>query len=80
MVFFHQLIFGFPVIRVEGDAVDGTDFLTLRLAVVSHALGAFAGVDLVNLLALRNCAIGALRFAYIAIDAFVGNHQSHINL
>jgi hypothetical protein len=26
---------------------------------------------------LGNRAVGAFRFAYIAVDAFVGNHQSH---
>jgi hypothetical protein len=46
--------------------------------VVPHALGARTGVDQINLCAHRDCIIGTLWFAYVAIDAFVGNAQRHV--
>jgi hypothetical protein len=49
----------------------------LGLVKVPDALGAFARVDFVNFFAQINRLIGALGLAHIAVDAFVGDHQSH---
>ena len=56
---------------------DGTDFLALRLVVMADTLSAQVGIDLVDFLALRNGAVGALRLTHVAIDAFIGNHEGH---
>jgi hypothetical protein len=44
---------------------------------MADALGALVGVDDVDVLALGNGPVGALRFAHIAVDALVSDHQSH---
>jgi alpha/beta superfamily hydrolase len=58
----------------------GTHLHALRLMVVAYAFGAFIGVNLVNLHAHEDGAVGALGFTHIAIDALIGDHQSHENL
>ena len=55
----------------------GTYLDTLRFVVMTYAFGAFGGVDLVNLHAHEDRVIGALGFTHIAVDALVGDHQSH---
>jgi hypothetical protein len=40
---------------------------------VAHALGAFIGIDFVDFFTLRDGVVGALGFAYVAVDAFIGN-------
>jgi hypothetical protein len=50
---------------------------TLRLVKVTHAFCAFVGVNFINFCPKVNRLVGTLRFANIAIDAFVGNQQSH---
>jgi hypothetical protein len=47
---------------------------------VTDAFGAFGGIDLVNLHAHEDGVVGAFGFAHIAVDALVGDHQSHVNL
>src|SRR4051812_27285087 len=44
------------------------------------ALGALQRIDLVDLLAGRDRLVRALRLAHVAVDAFVGDDQSHTNL
>jgi len=73
----HQLVLGFLARGVQRDTVDRAHLLALRLVEMTDALGAFVGVDLIDLFALVDGAVGALRFADVAVDAFVGNHQSH---
>ena len=44
---------------------------------MANALGAPQRIDLVNLIALVDRAIGTLRLANIAIDALIGDQQGH---
>ena len=76
-VFCHQFIMGFRVFFVNQDAVHRANLLALRFIVVSDALRAEVGVDFVNFLALRDGIIGAFGFAYVAVDALVGNKKRH---
>src|ERR1700757_1844405 len=65
------------VVRIDRDAVDRADLHALRLIEVADALGALAGIYHVDLQALRDRAVRALRLADVAVDAFVGDHQGH---
>ena len=47
---------------------------------MAYALGALVGVNFVNFRAEVDRLIGTFRFAHIAIDAFIGDHQGHSNL
>ncbi|KFC51122.1 hypothetical protein DK37_24595 [Halomonas sp. SUBG004] len=62
---------------VEGNTVHRAHLLALRLVEVADALGAQIGVDHVNLLTGRDRVIRAFRFADVAVNAFVGDHQGH---
>jgi len=44
---------------------------------MTHAFGAFIRVDLIDFLAQINGLVRALRLAHIAVDALVGDDQSH---
>jgi hypothetical protein len=66
------------VVRVMRDAIHGADLDALGGLVMTHALGAQIGVDLVNLVALVDRPIRALGLTHIAVDAFVCNHQGHL--
>lgn len=68
---------GFGVFFVNQDAIDGTNLLALRFIVVSDALRAEVGVDFINFLALGNGIIRTFGFAYVAVDALVGNKERH---
>jgi len=72
-----QFLARFFVRRVQRNTIDRADFDALRPVEMAHALGAFARIDEVNFLALRNRTVRALRLANVAIDAGVGNHQRH---
>jgi hypothetical protein len=71
--FGHQLLFGLGMVGIDEDAIDRTDLNTLWLVVVSLALGALVGIDDIDLIPLGDGAVGALRFANIAVNTFVGN-------
>jgi hypothetical protein len=62
---------------VNRDTCHGAHLNTLRLVKVTHAFRAFVGVNFINFCPKVNGLVGTLRFAHIAIDAFVGNQQSH---
>jgi hypothetical protein len=47
---------------------------------MTNAFGALVGVDFIDFRPEVDRLIGTLRFTHIAIDAFVGDHQSHLNL
>jgi hypothetical protein len=70
----EQLILGFAVLRMEGNAADRTHLLALRLVEVADALGAFIRIDFVNFGAHVDRVVWALRLANVAIDTVVGNH------
>src|SRR5690606_27285215 len=80
LVLLHQLLLGLLLLGVDQDAVHGAHLDALRLVIVAHALGAEIRVDLVDLVALGNRTVGALGLAHIAVDAFIGDHQSHGSL
>jgi hypothetical protein len=61
------------MLRILGDTVHRTDLHALGRLVVTYALGTQIGIDLVDLVALGNGAVGALGLADIAVDAFVGD-------
>ena len=62
------------MLRVEGDAINWANLLTLGLIKMSDAFSAAARVYLVNIQALVNGLVGAFWFADITIDAFIGDH------
>lgn len=74
----HQLLFGLHVSGIPDDAVDGTDADAGRLLVVTDALGAAIGVDLVDLLAEANGLVRTLGIAHVTVDALVGDEQGHL--
>lgn len=75
--FDHQFFLGLLMLWVQNDAIHRADLDTLGRLIVTDALGAQVRVDLVDLIALKDRAIGAFRFAHIAVDAFVSNGQCH---
>jgi hypothetical protein len=73
-ILFVQGLLVLLVIRIQGDAVHRADLNTLRLVEMPDTLRAEGWVDFVNVFPLGDCAVGALRFANIAVDAFVVNY------
>jgi hypothetical protein len=76
-VFLLQLLPGFLMVGIFGDALHRADGDALRGIEVADALGAATGIDDIDLHALGDGLIGAFRLADIAIDALVGDHQGH---
>lgn len=76
-VFLHQFIFALDVSFIEWDAVYRTHLLTLRLIIMANTFSAQIWVDNVDLFALRDSCVWALRFADVAINAVVGDDQGH---
>jgi len=68
-----QLLFGLTPFGVEWDAVYWADLLALRFVVVTHAFGAFVGVDFVDVRAHVNGVVRALGLAHVAINTFICN-------
>ncbi len=63
--------------RIDRYASHGTDLLALGLIEMPDALGAFIGIDLIDQGPHENGIIRTFRFADVAIDAIVGDHQGH---
>ncbi len=63
--------------RIERNAGDRTYLLTLRLIKVTDTFGALFGIDLVDQRTHGDRVVGALRFADVAVDAIVSDHQRH---
>ena len=59
------------------DALDRAHLDTLRMIEMADALGAKLGIDFVKLDALIDRFVRTLRLADVAIDALIGNQQSH---
>jgi len=76
-IFFLKGFLRFFMVRVFGDTIHRTDLDTLGDIKMAHAFRAKVGVNDIDLLPLGDGTIGALRFTYIAVDAFVSNNQSH---
>src|SRR5690606_9341360 len=73
----HRLLSALDPAGVQRNAVHGADLLTLGLVEMADALGAQVRVDDVDFLALGDGPVRAFRFADVAVDAVVGNHQGH---
>ena len=65
---------------IDRDTGHRTHLNTLGLLKMADAFCALVGVDFIDFRPEVDRLIGALRFTHIAIDAFVGDHQSHQNL
>jgi len=65
-------------LRIKRYAVNRADFLALRLLEMTYTFGALVGVDFIDLFALINRLIRALRLADVAVNALVCDHQSHL--
>ena len=61
------------VVQIQRDAIHRADLDTLWRFKMPDALGAFCGVNLIDLEALKNRIVGAFRLADIAVDALIGN-------
>ena len=61
------------VLRIVRNTFDGTDLAALRFVEMPDAFRALRWVDHVDLGPHRNRVVRALRLAYVAIDALVGN-------
>jgi hypothetical protein len=75
--FGEEFVVRLLVVWVFENTVHGTDCDTLRVIEMAYAFGAFSGIDDIDLVALRNRAVGAFRLTDIAVDTFVSNHQGH---
>lgn len=60
-------------------AVNRAYFYALRCFEVSDTFGAQVRIYFINFHTRINCIVRTLGFAHVAIDAFVGDHQCHIN-
>ena len=65
------------MVGIERYAVHRADLHALGLVEMAHAFGAELRVYDVDLGALGDGAVGALRFANVAVDAFIGDDQGH---
>ena len=64
----------------DRDTGHRTHLHTLGFIKMTHAFGALVGVYFIDFRPEVDRLIGTLRFTHIAIDAFVGDQQSHLNL
>lgn len=62
---------------VHRNAIHGTDFTALWGIKMADALGAFAGVNFVDLDTLINGIVRTLWLADVAIDALIGDFERH---
>jgi hypothetical protein len=69
----------FDPLGVDWDASHRAHLNALGFVKMTHAFRAFVRIDLVDLAAHVNGLVGALGFAHIAIDALIGDHQSHVS-
>jgi hypothetical protein len=65
---------------MDRDTSHGANLYALGFVKMTYALGALARVNLINLRSKVDGLIGALRFTHITIDAFISDHQGHINI
>jgi hypothetical protein len=75
--FLHELFLCLAMIGMDEDTLDRTDDLALMFGIMPDAFGTQFRVDLEDFRPLGDGAVRALRFAHVAVDTFVGNHQGH---
>ncbi len=68
-----KLFLRFGVGKVERNAIDRAHFHTLRYIEMSDAFGAFVRIDFVYFQPLIYRLIRTFRFAYIAVNALIGD-------
>ncbi len=76
-VFLPQTLPTLHALGVDGNTVHGTNLHALGLIVMSHALSALGGIDLIDELTQKDGIIGTFGLTNITVDAFISNHQSH---
>jgi hypothetical protein len=59
---------------MQGNTVNGAYFAALRRIKMADALGAYSGINFVNLYPLVNSVVGAFRLTNVAVYALIGNH------
>ena len=64
---------GFRMIRIAGYTFHRAYFHALRCIEMTDTFGTFHRIDLVNLYALVNCLVRALRLTDITVDALFGD-------
>jgi hypothetical protein len=79
-VFLKQGLFGFNMGWADRDTCHSAHLHTLWFIKMTDAFGALVGVYLIDFRPEVDRLIGTLRFTHIAIDAFIGDQQSHQNL
>ena len=77
IVFLPEGFAGFNVFGVDGNTSYRAHLHALRFVKMANALCAFVWVNLIDLFAHVDGLVRALGFAHIAIDALVGDQQSH---
>jgi hypothetical protein len=77
-VFGPQRVLAFNMLGVQGDASHRAYLNALWLVVVADALGALVRVDFINADTHVNGVVRTFGLAHIAVDALVGDHQSHV--
>lgn len=77
LIFRKQHFCRFDMLRIFWNAIHGTHHLALRLIKMSYTFRAQIRINFVNQFALENRFVRTRRFAHIAVDAFVRNHQRH---
>ena len=76
-VLFEQVFLGLWPVMVLNNAICRAHQLALRFILGADALGALGRIDHVDFIALRDGAVRALRFANVAVDAFIADNQRH---
>ena len=74
----EEVLFGFDVVRIGDAALDRAHRLARLVVVEADALGAQVRIDHVDVVALGDRLVGALRLAGAAVDALLGNHRGHL--
>jgi hypothetical protein len=65
------------MVRVDGDAGNRAHLNALGLVEMSDTFSAFARVYFIDFRSQINSLVRTLGLAYIAVDAFIGDDQSH---
>ena len=72
-----KLLACFPPRRVKRDALHRAHLLALGFVEMPDAFGAFFWIDFVDFQTHVNRAVRAFGLAHVAINTFIGNHESH---
>ena len=73
-----QALLAFDKLRIDGNTRHRADLHALRLIKMADTLGAFVGVDFVDLGAHVDRIVRALGLTHVAVDAFIGDQERHL--